>query len=83
MALKTTLIGEGEHLVVHSGGIPDAQDGDASIYQLLGDPIDSRVALGAHQHLRLSMQGLVDRLHQCGSLACSGRAMHDSDLLGP
>ena len=82
MALETAFVGEGEHLVVHTGGIADAEDGDAPIHQFLGDPIDGRVALGAHQHLGLPMEGLVDRLHQRGGLPGAGRAMYDGHLFG-
>ena len=83
MGLEAPLVGEGEHLVVDTGGIADAQDIDAAVHQFLGDPVDGHIALGADQHLILATEGFVDSLDEGGGLAGTGRAVNDSYILGP
>ena len=83
MGLEATLIGEGEHLVVDTGGVADAQDIDASVNKFLGDPVDGHVALGTDQYLVLATEGLVNGLDEGGGLAGARRAMDDGDIFRP
>ena len=82
MPLEAAFVGEGEHLVVHAGGVADTQHVDAPVHQLLRNPVDSGVALGADQHLRFAVQGLVDGFHQRGGLPRSRRTVDDGDIAG-
>ena len=77
MGLEAPLVGEREHLVVHTGRIADAEDVQAAVDQLLGNPVDGHVALGAYQHLRLAAQRLVDGFDEGCRLARAGRAVDD------
>ena len=81
--LEAALIGEGEHLVVDAGGIAYAQHVDATVHELLGNPVDRHIALRAHQHLALAAQHFIDGLNQGGGLARTGRAVHHHHVLGP
>ena len=54
VSLKAPFIGESQHFVVHLGGIADAQHFHTSVHKALANPVDSHVALGAHQHLVLT-----------------------------
>ena len=73
-------VGEGQHLVVDTRWVADAQHADAAIHKFLRNPIHRRVTLRAHQHLRLAMQRFVDGFDQCGGLACAGRAVDDGHV---
>ena len=83
MTLKLALVGEREHLVVHSRGVANAKDGHTMIHEFFANPIDRHVALSAHEHLCFTMQRLVDGFNQCGCLSCSGRSMHHFHILCP
>ena len=54
VALKASLIGEGEHLVVDARRVADTKHGYAAVDELLADPVYSHVALSAYQHLRFA-----------------------------
>ena len=82
MALESAFVGEGQHLVVHTGGIADAEHVDTMINQFLADPIHCHIALGTHQHLRLAVEGLVDGFHEGGGLACAWRPVDNGHILG-
>ena len=62
MRLETTLVGEREHLVVHTCRVTYPKNLDAPVHQLLGDPIDGHIALRADQDLILAVQRLIDGL---------------------
>ena len=80
MFLKPPLVGVGKHLRRDARGVADAQHGDAPRRDLRGNPVDRRVALRAHQHLRLSAQHFAHRLDQRGGLARARRAVHHEHL---
>ena len=82
MGLKAPFVGERQHLVVDTCRIAYAQHGNATVDEFLRNPVDRHVALSAHQHLALTAQRLVYSLNQSGSLARSGRAVHDGNILG-
>ena len=82
MALEAPFVGEGQHLVVHTGGVADAEHGHTSIDQLLANPIDRHIALCTHQYLVLAVKRLVDGLYQCGGLSGARRTVYDGHILG-
>ena len=83
MRLETTLVGEGQHLIVYPRGIAYAEHVQATVYKFLRNPVDSHVTLRTDQHLVLATQRLVDSLNECGRLARTGRAVNDGHVLGP
>ena len=82
MRLETTLVSEGEHLIVDARGIADAQDVDAPVDEFLGYPVDGHVALGADQYLVFAAECLVDSLDEGGGFAGTGRPVDDGHILG-
>ena len=83
MCLEAPLIGERQHLVVDPCGVAYAQDRDATVNELLGNPVNRHVALGTHQHLTLPLQRLVNGLHERRRLARAWRAMHHHHVFRP
>ena len=83
MSLEAPLVGEAEHLVVHTGGVADAQHIESAVDELFRYPVDGHIALCTHQHLVLAAQRLVDGLHQRGGLASARRPVHNGHILGP
>ena len=81
MGLETALIGEREHLVVDTGGIADAEHVDATVYELLGNPVDSHVTLRTDQHLTLPPQRLIDGLHEGRCLTRAWRTVNHRHVL--
>ena len=82
VGLEAPLIGGRQHLVVDLGGVAQPQHVDATVGELLGNPVYRHVALRAHQHLVLPAQSLVDGLDERGGLPRAGRPMHDGHVLG-
>ena len=83
MVGKAVLIGETQHFVIHACGVADAQYRDAAVHQFLADPVHCGVALGAHEHLCLAHERLVDGLDQGCCLARARRAVQHAYILGP
>ena len=83
MTLETALVGEAQHLVVHTGRVSDTEHIHTSIHQFFRNPIHRHVALCTHQHLSLSHQGFVDGFHQGCSLSGSRRSVNDGHILRP
>ena len=83
MGLEAALVGEGEHLVVDTRGVADAQHVDTAVYEPLGDPVDGHVRLRTHQHLWLAVERFEDGFDERGGLARAGRAVHDGHILRP
>ena len=63
MRLKLSLVGEAQHLVIDTCRIAHTQYRDATIHELLADPIDSHIRLCTDQHLALTTQSLADGFH--------------------
>ena len=83
MTLETALVGEAQHLVVHTGRVSDTEHVDASIHQFFRNPVHRHIALCTHQHLTLSHQGFVDGFYQGCSLSGSRRSVNDGNILRP
>ena len=83
MSLKAPFVCEGEHLVVHTGGIADAEDVYATVDKLLRYPVHSHIALCTYKHLTLTSQGLEDGFHERSGLTGSRRTMHHGYVLCP
>ena len=83
MAFETPFVGACQHTVGHTHRVADTQHGHTAVSQFLGNPVHGHIALGAHQHLTLAVQGFVDGLHKCGGLSCARRSVNDSHILGP
>ena len=83
MALEAPLVGEREHLVVHTRRIAYAQHVDAAVGELFANPVYGHVALRAHHHLTLTHQRLVDGLHERGGLSRARRPVYNGHVLGP
>ena len=83
MTLEAALVGEAQHLVVHTGRVSYSEHVDASIHQFFRNPIHRHVALCTHQHLALPHQGFVDGFHQGRGLSSSRRSVNDGNILRP
>ena len=83
MTLETALVGEAQHLVVHTGRVSDTEHVDASIHQFFRNPVHRHIALCTHQHLTLSHQGFVDGFHQSCGLSGSRRSVNNRHVLSP
>ena len=79
---KTVFVGAGQHLVRHAAGVADAQHAQPARRQLGTDPVDRRIALGAHHHLRFAPQHLAHRLNERGRLPRSRRPVHNQRVAG-
>ena len=82
MGLKLTLVGERQHLIVDTRGVAYAKDRDAAVDKLLGNPVDSHIALCADHDLILTPQALDNGLDKSGCLASAGRAVDNGHILG-
>ena len=83
MTLEAALVGEAQHLVVHTGRVSDTEHVDASIHQFFGNPVHRHIALCTHQHLTLSHQGFVDGFHQGRGFSGSRRSVNNGYILRP
>ena len=83
MVFKFALIGEGQHLVVHTCRISDAENRDAMIDQFFANPIDCHIALGTHHHLCFSMERFVDGFNEGRCFSSSRRTMHNRHIFCP
>ena len=83
VGLETSFVGVGEHAVGDADGVADTQHAYPSVGQLLGNPINGHVTLGADEHLHLAPQRFIDCLDQCCGLSRAGRTVNDGHVLGP
>ena len=81
MSLEAPFVGEGEHLVVDTRRIADAQDIDATIDKFFGDPVNGHIALCADKHLVLASKCLINGLDEGGGLASTWGTVDDGHIL--
>ena len=80
--LEAAFVGRGQHLVVDTRGVADAQHVDATVDKFFAYPVDGLVALCAYHDLAFASQGLVDGLDQCRGLACARRPVDYGHVAG-
>ena len=60
----------------------DTQYRYSAVHQLLGNPVDGRVALCTDQDLIFAVQGLVDGFYKSGGLSGPRRTVNDGYVFG-